>query len=244
MIFRRKYKQNFTTLSNELLRGGSGKDSARTRQDGLRPEAFGVLVNLLSNREDWQVTNKQLASFWGISPNRVTGITDELEHAGYIRRLRPISENGSVSWDWEVTDTRNEFENPMLEERKLRDVNISDVKNIDVKNREPIKTINQERLSWKEELFGNPPDGVQRDAWQRWWEYKVEENHGRQPSKVKVKRGRSYFEALVMDGHADFNAVVDLAISEGWQRPGLPEWERVQAIKTRGRIGKLLGAIK
>ena len=60
MIYRPAVSKNthYTKLPNVLLRGGVSASEAR--EDGITPEALGVLVYLLSHVDDWQVTQAQL----------------------------------------------------------------------------------------------------------------------------------------------------------------------------------------
>jgi hypothetical protein len=69
LIYRPKLKyERFTVLPNILLRGG---ENTKQREDSIKPESLGVLVYLLSHKDDWRVTNRQIATHFGISTSRV-----------------------------------------------------------------------------------------------------------------------------------------------------------------------------
>ena len=105
MIFRRASypNENFTTMPNLLIRGSNS--ASKRRSDLLSPESLGVLVYLLSHRQDWKVTNKQLATVFRVTTNKVTKICKELEASGYLKREIKRNDLGQLDgWDWEVYD--------------------------------------------------------------------------------------------------------------------------------------------
>ena len=81
MIFRpaNLKTDNYTRIPNLLLRGGTSASDLRS--DQISPESLGVLVYLLSHRDDWQITNNQLCTVFGVGNGKMTRITKELETA-------------------------------------------------------------------------------------------------------------------------------------------------------------------
>ena len=74
MIFRRRNKDApFTVIPNYTLKDGS-----------LKPESLGVLCFLLSHRDDWSISARQIANHFGISTGRVNTIATDLS-----RHLEP-----------------------------------------------------------------------------------------------------------------------------------------------------------
>tara|TARA_R110002153_G_scaffold265049_6_gene427312 strand:+ start:3526 stop:4254 length:729 start_codon:yes stop_codon:yes gene_type:complete len=242
MIFRRAKFDNttYTKIPNALLRGGL---TATEREDGLKPEALGVLCYLLSHSENWTVSNRQIAKVFAISTGKVTGITKQLSAAGYIERVNGRDADGNTTWDWLVYDNQD---------RKNQDLQNQDLKNQDLQNQDhkicdqrttiDIKNNSKEKLSWKEELCAALPNDVPKQAWLAWWHYKQKNN--RAPSKVAVTRQTKDFEIMVKAGF-DISELVDYAIARGtWQRIGDPDWSSIQQFKNKKRTDDILGAIK
>ena len=238
MIYRPKTKYDkYTILPNALLRGG---ENTKQREDAIKPESLGVLVYLLSHRDDWQVTNRQIASHFNISSSRVTTITNDLVDAGYLTRIRPVQADGSVGWDWLVSDSRDP---------EIRDLKMLDLEMLDQAMCEQSNTISKEipllrNTDWKEVLCSDPPKQVSVQAWTEWWEYKIKERNNRRPSTRMVNTHRADFDTLVAAGHRDFSSLVRNAINRGWQSIGKPDWKVVEAYKQQSDTDELLGAIR
>lgn len=212
MIYRRSKKiSNYTVISNETLRDSK-----------IKPESLGVLSYLLSHREDWQVTNKALSTHFGISTGRVSKITEDLAAHGYLRRDNTSNSDGKiVRWDWIVFDEPH-LENPDLE-------------NPDLENATQRSTIYTEehitsKRSWKDDLNAAKPEAVSQSAWDKWWDYKSPK---RKPAQRVLANGLLRFEALVKDGHTEFDPIIDMAIANGWQTVPDSEWKQIKQLKRR-----------
>ncbi len=240
MIFRPKdkYLDNFTVLPNLLLRGGT---DTKRRGDELKPESLGVLVYLLSHKDDWQVQGSQIAKHFGISPNRVTKITQDLERAGYITRIPPTRIKGKLIWDWLVSA---EPQDRNSEDLKNKDLNSEDLKNEDVRS----NILKEESLVRnnivEEELFSSPPEHVSEQAWTLWWKHKIKQNRNRKPTQKQINLHTAHFNALVAAGHRDFEGLVKNAINREWQSIGDPDWGSVKAFKKQNDHMDYLGAIR
>ena len=215
MIYRRSTKiSNYTVISNTTL-----------RDPAIKPESLGVLSYLLSHREDWQVTNKALSTHFGISTGRVSKITQDLASHGYLRRDNTSNSDGKiVRWDWIVFDEPHP-ENPDLEN--------PDLENPDLENAIQRSTIYTEehitsKCSWKDDLNAAKPEAVSQAAWDKWWNYKSPK---RKPAQRVLANGLLRFEALVKDGHTDFDPVIDMAIANGWQSVPDPDWNQIKQLK-------------
>jgi len=241
MIYRPAYNNNthFTKLPNILLRGG--RDASSPRQDGLTPEALGVLVYLLSHIDDWQVTQSQLCTVFSVGTTKMTTITKCLEQSGYLKRTKMRDEQGCFSrFDWLVTDTRGVFPDSPLPD--FPEVDNPQVDNPQTDNPQQRNTITKEK-HWKDELFDKCPNGICKNAWKSWWEYKIGGNGNRKVAKGTVTRQTHDFEVM-RDEKFDMKKVVDFAISRGWQRVGQPDWQGLQCFKNISREDDLLGAVK
>lgn len=240
MIFRpANLKQDYyTRIPNLLLRGGFS--ASEYRQDGLSPESLGVLVYLLSHVDDWQITNNQLCTVFGVGNVKMTRITDELERAEYIRRQVIRNDNGHViRWDWLVTDMRGHFpldhQNP--DQANPDQVNQTQRTNI-ITNEDK-----KEQICWRSSLLNTPPEGVTKAAWIKWWEYKLEDRKGRKPAKKMITTISQDFLVFKKQGF-DLSGVVDNAIARGWQSIGKPDWSSLKCFQGHDRKNDLLGAVK
>jgi hypothetical protein len=246
MIYRRAtLKQDYTRLPNSLLRGSETKSASTQRDDSLSPESLGVLVYLLSHIDEWQITNNQLCTVFGVGNVKMTRITDELENAQYIRREIVRNESGHVvRWDWLVTDVRGRFP---LDHRNPDQVNPDQV-NPDQGNQTQrtniIKNKHQkEQTCWRSILLNTSPEGVSKSAWKKWWEYKLDERKGRKPAKKMVTVITQDFLILKRHGF-DLSGVVDFAISREWKSVGKPDWDALKSFQGHDRKHDLLGAVK
>ncbi len=238
MIYRPKTKYDrFTVLPNTLLRGG---ENTKNREDSIKPESLGVLVYLLSHKDDWRVTNRQIAAHFGISTSRVTTITNDLEDAGYLTRIRPVQEDGSVVWDWLVSDSRD----PKIRDLKMLDLEMPDQAFHDLSNTISEEIPSVSNTKWKEVLCSAPPKHVSVQAWTEWWNHKIAQRKNRRPSQRMINMHRADFEALVAAGHRDFSGLVRNAINRDWQSIGKPDWSTVEAFKKQSDTDELLGAIR
>ena len=241
MIFRPAFNSNahYTKLPNLLLRGGTAASSAR--EDGLTPEALGVLVYLLSHVDDWQVTQSQLCTVFAVGTTKMTTITKCLEASGYLKREKVRDEQGCFSrFDWLVTDTRGVFPDSPLPD--FPEVDNPQVDNPCADNPQQRITITTEK-HWKEALIDKCPNGISKGAWQKWWDYKIEDNSNRKVGKATITRQTHDFEVM-KSAKFDIAKVVDYAISRGWKRVGQPDWQGLQCFKDTTRQDDLLGAVK
>ena len=240
MIFRpANLKQdNYTRIPNLILRGGNS--ASELRSDGISPESLGVLVYLLSHVDDWQITNNQLCTVFGVGNVKMSRITEELETAGYIRRQVVRNESGHVlRWDWLVTDVKGVF--PL-------DHQNPDQANPDQANQTQRTTIvtnedKKEQICWRTLLLNDPPDGITSKSWQKWWAYKLEKRKGRKPAAKMITSQTEDFKILKRHGF-DVEGVIDFAISRGWERIGDPEWAALKSFKGYSRKNDLLGLVK
>ena len=235
MIFKRAQFKDilYTKIPNLLLRGS---EDAGRRTDGLSPESLGVLCHLLSHKENWQVTNKQIAKVFAISTGRVTSITQQLSEAGYIVRACSRSQDGSTQWDWLVFDEPQDLKNQDLENQDLKnqDLKICEQRTTIVKNNN-----SKEQQSTKQSLVSSPPAGVSATAWRKWIEHKS-------PTAVMGKKVAANiakdFYALHKGGY-DISGVVDFAIAKGWKSINT-EWKALDVYKNQARKDQLLELVK
>ncbi len=225
MIYRPASKENnYTVIPNRLLRGGSTPPS-QPREDGLSPESLGVLVYLLSHKSEWNITNIQLSKFFKITQEKVTKITRELEQSGYAQRS--VNRNGGKvkSWDWIITDERNNFDKEevkpvggMPKSRKSQIKEKPDLAKEGTKNTiDKRNTINKEKPepSIFKNFLENPPSSISSDAWVLWWNYK---NINRIPAKSVVTRTVNLMKQI--NKTHNLKDCILLTIDHGWK--GLP----------------------
>jgi hypothetical protein len=235
MIFRpaNLKQEHYTRIPNLILRGGNS--ASELRSDGISPESLGVLVYLLSHVDDWQITNNQLCTVFGVGNVKMSRITEELETSGYIRRKVVRNESGHVlRWDWLVTDVQGVF--PL------------DHQNPDQANQTQRTTIltnedKKEQICWRTLLLNNSPDGISSKSWQKWWGYKLDKRKGRKPAKKMITSQTEDFKIMKRQGF-DVEGVIDFAISRGWERIGDPEWAALKSFKGHSRKNDLLGLVK
>lgn len=236
MIYRPAVSKNthYTKLPNVLLRGGVSASEAR--EDGITPEALGVLVYLLSHVDDWQVTQAQLCKVFSVGKTKMQSITKCLEIGGYLKKVACRGANGQFGgFDWMVTDTRNQFPDST-------EADFPSAVKPSTGNQPQRKTITKEN-HWKDDLLSSCPNGVSKRSWEKWWDYKVEGNSNRKVAKATITRQTHDFEVMVK-AKFDMDGVVDFAISRGWQRVGQPDWQGLQCFKKSTRHDDLLGAVK
>lgn len=209
MIFRRRNKDApFTVIPNYTLKDGS-----------LKPESLGVLCYLLSHRDDWSISARQIASHFGISTGRVNTIATDLSMNGYIRKVRHTDGSGKVThWDWEV------FEQPDLE--KTTSGEIATINNINNK----VTKVNKGNRT--EELMKLKPSYVDEVSWLKWWNYKSPK---RMPSKQMMNSSLRGMKDLREAGHRNFGKVLGLAIDSGWQGVPKPEWNNIKSMLQEDR---------
>ena len=240
MIFRPANfdRDQYTRIPNRLLRGGIS--ASELRSDGLSPESLGVLVYLLSHVDDWQITNNQLCTVFGVGNSKMSRITEELETAGYIRRQVVRNESGHViRWDWLVTEVKGVFP---LDHQK------PDQANPDQANQTQRTTIlknkqEKEQICWRTSILNGSPEGISAKSWQKWWEYKLEKRRGRKPAAKMITSQTEDFKIMKRQGF-DVAGVVDFAISRDWERIGDPDWKALKSFKGHSRKNDLLGLVK
>ena len=99
MIHRIEKGDNFTVISNDLIRN----------QD-LSDGAFRLLIYLLSCSDDWDFNVKGISTCLGISAGAVSSRLKELQEAGFVTIKKYRTEKGKISsWTWEI------FEQPHSE---------------------------------------------------------------------------------------------------------------------------------
>jgi len=202
MIYRTTHAVDYTVIPNSTLQGGGGKK----RQDGLTPDALGVLCYLLSHPQDWQVTNAAIAQHFGVTNERVTKITRCLTEAGYIRRASQRKDGKVVAWDWDVLDQipeKPDLEKPDLGKAGTKKGILQEQSNIKTKGASLAAAI------------GKTPAGVPRDAFAAWIQYRI--GRGHTVSKKKLTNAILQFNALKDAGLQDWDKAVQIAIDSGWQ---------------------------
>tara|TARA_R110002153_G_scaffold92322_4_gene224288 strand:+ start:1972 stop:2709 length:738 start_codon:yes stop_codon:yes gene_type:complete len=245
MIFRpaNLKQEHYTRIPNLILRGGNS--ASELRSDGISPESLGVLVYLLSHVDDWQITNNQLCTVFGVGNVKMSRITEELETSGYIRRKVVRNESGHVlRWDWLVTDVQGVFP---LDHQNPDQANPDQV-NPDQANQTQRTNIStnedkKEQICWRTLLLNNSPDGISSKSWQKWWSYKLDKRKGRKPAKKMITSQTEDFKIMKRQGF-DVEGVIDFAISRGWERIGDPEWAALKSFKGHSRKNDLLGLVK
>lgn len=96
MIFRNRSPNRFTTIPNQTIRDKDLSDSAGW-----------LLINLLSNADDWKITIRSLAADGRFgSHDKINKSMKLLRELGYARLTRYAS--GETAWDF--TDSKGEFE--------------------------------------------------------------------------------------------------------------------------------------
>lgn len=213
-IFRSDPERNFTKLPNDLLRGGSTKDNYK-RQDGLKPEDLGVLVYLLSHKEDFQVTINSISGHYGISKDRTRRILKNLQNAGYIRRSDNRSDSGKIQmWDFDIMDIADP------DTAKTSDRKIQNWKNPLVEKSTQRKTNKKSNTKKKSntditiaDAIGRCPNGIDHQAFQAWIEHKSYRGF---ITKAKFENSVSAFEALRKSHCTDYRKAVNIGIEKGW----------------------------
>ena len=245
MIFRpaNLTQDQYTRIPNRLLRGGTS--ASELRSDGISPESLGVLVYLLSHVDEWQITNNQLCTVFGVGNSKMSRITEELETSDYIRRKVVRNESGHVvRWDWLVTDVKGNFP---LDHQNPDQVNPDQV-NPDQDNQTQRTTISKnkqekEQICWRTSILNGSPEGIANKPWSKWWEYKLEKRKGRKPAAKMITSQTEDFKVMKRQGF-DISGVVDFAISRDWERIGDPDWKALKSFKGHSRKNDLLGLVK
>ena len=245
MIFRpaNLTQDQYTRIPNRLLRGGTS--ASELRSDGISPESLGVLVYLLSHVDEWQITNNQLCTVFGVGNSTMSRITEELETSDYIRRKVVRNESGHVvRWDWLVTDVKGNFP---LDHQNPDQVNPDQV-NPDQDNQTQRTTISKnkqekEQICWRSSILNGSPEGIANKPWSKWWEYKLEKRKGRKPAAKMITSQTEDFKVMKRQGF-DISGVVDFAISRDWERIGDPDWKALKSFKGHSRKNDLLGLVK
>ena len=245
MIFRpaNLTQDQYTRIPNRLLRGGTS--ASELRSDGISPESLGVLVYLLSHVDEWQITNNQLCTVFGVGNSKMSRITEELETSDYIRRRVVRNESGHVvRWDWLVTDVKGNFP---LDHQNPDQVNPDQV-NPDQDNQTQRTTISKnkqekEQICWRSSILNGSPEGIANKPWSKWWEYKLEKRKGRKPAAKMITSQTEDFKVMKRQGF-DISGVVDFAISRDWERIGDPDWKALKSFKGHSRKNDLLGLVK
>ena len=101
MIYRDEHNNNFTTVSNDIIRSDLS--------DGAKV----LLLFMLSCNDDWNFSLKGLSYSLELSERTVSDRLSELKQAGYIRQKRSKNQKGqfdSCSW--------NVYENPLTTPQK------------------------------------------------------------------------------------------------------------------------------
>lgn len=93
MIVRSKRSESFTIINNAIL-----------ADDHISFRAKGVLVYLLGKPDNWQVSERHLATVGHEGVTAVRAALKELEEAGYIQRRRKQGLNGRFEWESVVYD--------------------------------------------------------------------------------------------------------------------------------------------
>ena len=238
-------EENYTKLPNRLLRGGGDRNDY-ARKDGLKPEAIGVLVYLLSHTDRFQVTVNAIAGHWRISRERARRIMRDLEAAGYARRATLRSDSGQIEcWDFEVTDTPDAAKTRSGETQKKQKP--------EVDFRTQIKTNKKRKTNSKEsnatliaDAITRCPNGVDAQAFQTWLENKA---YRGSITDAKLANCVATFEALRKSQCSDYRRAVNIAIEKGWHSiephyTGIKQLCAVQEKPQSDRENILLAVVK
>lgn len=140
MIYRSNHTEDFTVISNSVL-----------RDDRLSFEARGFLAFLLSMADNWNFSITGLASITGLSDRAVMRLTKELKKAGYIKQTKVKDETGLFrSYLWEISEEPSELhqngtsDNPNFSKTELRINGTSDKPNF--RESVPIRNTNIEEI--------------------------------------------------------------------------------------------------
>ena len=134
MIHRSEHSENFTVLSNSLIRDSRLSDSA------LR-----LLVFMMSCSDDWSFSIKGLVKQLGWPERKVMRLVNELKKAGYIEQVTQFDENGKFRPNsWHIYEdshalrvSRNASTTQRVNDAKRDSRNASpthDVKSVDIRN--------------------------------------------------------------------------------------------------------------
>ena len=108
MIVRSKRTESFTIIGNAVL-----------ADDRISFRAKGVLVYLLGKPDNWQISERHLATLGHEGVTAVRASLKELEEAGYIRRRRRQADNGRFEWESVVYDEPQPM--PTIEDQPAAD---------------------------------------------------------------------------------------------------------------------------
>lgn len=92
-IYKNKHYENFTQISNDVIRSG------------LSDKALGALVRLLSHGADWKTSIKSYARERHITEGRASTVFHELMDAGHIEEIKDRNEKGQFIHGYNVYET-------------------------------------------------------------------------------------------------------------------------------------------
>ena len=104
MIVRSKRSESFTIIGNAVL-----------TDERISFRAKGVLVYLLGKPDNWQVSERHLATVGHEGVTAIRAVLKELETAGYIQRHRKQGASGRFEWESIVFDVPQEVQLEALE---------------------------------------------------------------------------------------------------------------------------------
>ena len=126
MIVRSKRSESFTIISNAVL-----------ANDNISFRAKGVLVYLLGKPDDWQVSERHLATVGNDGVTAIRAALKELELAGYIQRRRKQGPNGRFEWESVVFDEPQPMQLAALEPDEPGDSDEPCSENLSMEDRPP-----------------------------------------------------------------------------------------------------------
>lgn len=211
IIRTRDTTKNFTIVSNELL-----------RKPQLDLQTTGLLVYLLSHKDDWIVTNVHIGKVWGISPNTVTRMMRKLEDAGYLKkRNEKVQSNG---WDYLLADTPFDFGfEETIPLNNCDDIPLNNCDDTPLNNCELRSTTSNTNSNTKKNKKKNAvplgdaalqyPKGCNPSAWEKWIRYR---SAGRPISNQVLNNCKKQFRELKKAGLKSWGKAIDVAMGEKW----------------------------
>lgn len=126
MIVRSKRSESFTIIGNAVL-----------ADDRISFRSKGVLVYLLGKPDNWQVSERHLATVGHEGVTAVRAALRELEEAGYIQRRRKQGPNGRFEWESVVFDEPQPLQLAALEPSEPEEPDEPCSENLSTENEPP-----------------------------------------------------------------------------------------------------------
>ena len=147
MIHRIEHEDNFTVISNDLIRN----------QD-LSDGAFRLLSYLLSCSDDWDFNVKGISTCLGISTGAVSARLKELQEFGFVTIKKVRTGQGKISsWIWEIYEQpHSNLPNVDLPNVVLPNVDLPNVENLNGKEILIERNTNSKEIPKERNIFRKP----------------------------------------------------------------------------------------